>query len=298
MRRSKRRRAGPLAAATTWTLQLHQELVGLGEYTYRRLSVERRGRRSAVRQFELRLMFDHRLKLLTHPRRMVRQRGRSLTPLEVEALWLQVAEHHPFDLPDALPCPDHVDAALLDPALGLDGRPIAVTTGEEGPACLTIAAGRGSEQRIKRVLIERYREPGPEWTDPPLAAQAPVSAICAAIEPGLRTVRPFNYRRNRPLIDLMAEFGTLKALDFLNLVEFERRALQAMGAQGDPTAIPLITEELFAADPKVRLRALDALAVVGDPAVLLDVELLYYDEAPEVRDRARQVLELLRTSYA
>ena len=126
----------------------------------------------------------------------------------------------------------------------------------------------------------------------------PLSTLCALVDGGLKAKQPFNYRRSDAVLDLTAEFAQLKSLDFLNLHEFERRAIEALGTLGDPATVPFLMEALFAPDPLVRLQALDALAWIGDEDTATDVELLYYDEDMRVRDRAREVLDLLRGVFS
>jgi hypothetical protein len=272
-----------------WGLELTTERSGLFFYRYRRLRVERTGRRAAVREFSLQIDYDTDLAPLTKPRQLVRQRGRSLSVEECEAFWKSICDLKPHRFPDHNVCLDITDERSLDPSVGLGGEPIAVLTGEEGPACLTLRSGRPGAGPVKRVVVERFRDPGPL----PVSRKAPLASVMAIVDPGLRATAPFNYRRSKALPDLSAEFEHLKALNFLNLREFERRCLEALGALRDPAAVPFLTGELFAPDPQVRLQALNALAAIGYGPAVRDVELVYYDEDPEVRERAREVLELL-----
>jgi len=279
----------------SWQVELLSERSAFLHYRFRRLRVERNGKRAAVREFVFQLEYDYDLEPITPPRRLVRQRGRSLSVEEAEALWSRIQTLEPERFADAYTCPDHVLPADLDPSVGIDGRPIAVSTGEEGPACLTVRDGRQGGLP-KRVVIERYREPPLELVHAN-RRDAPLATLCALIDPGLKASQPFNYRRSDPVHDLVGMFSQLKALDFLNLHQFERRALEALGTLGDPATVPFMTGSLFASDPRVRLQALDALAWIGDESAAAEVELLYYDDDMSVRDRAREVLDLLRGAF-
>lgn len=94
---------------------------------------------------------------------------------------------------------------------------------------------------------------------------------------------------------MVEEFASLKARDFVNLHQLERRAVEALGALKDKRAIGVLTGELFAPDSRVRLQALDALATIGDETAVPDIELLYYDDESAVREKARRVLKALKT---
>lgn len=276
----------------SWSLELHTERGGFGWYAYRRVRVERAGRRASAREFTLRLDWDQDLQLATRADRMVRQRGRSLTAEECAGLWERLTLFDPWALPDSLPCSDHVAPGELDDSMGIDGRPIAVSTGEEGPACVSVREGRDGP--VRRVVVERFREPPPELAHRARARSAPLAALWATFDGGLSARQPFNYRRTRPFADLAGEFQALSGLAFLNLRQFERRCLEAISALHEPEALPLLTRGLFSSDPLVQLQALDGLAELGDEAAASEIELLYYADEPAVRERARQVLELLR----
>ena len=99
---------------------------------------------------------------------------------------------------------------------------------------------------------------------------SPLARIVSMLDPGLANDRPLTYRRTQTLPDLVAAFERLKAVDFLNLRQFERRFADALGWLGDPAAVPILTGELFAADPGVRCQALDSLANIGDGAARPD----------------------------
>ena len=273
----------------SWSLELFSERTGFGWYLYRRLRVERTGRRAAVREFTLRLDYDLELQLVTRPDRLVRQRGRSLTREETTSLYERLSLMD--GLPDSLPCADHVDPAALDEHVGIDGLPIAVSSGEEGPACLSLRDGDGA---VRRVVVDRFREPPIELSHRSRARSAPLSCLWASFDAGLAARQALNYRRTRAFTDLSAEFQALSGLAFLNLRQFERRCLEALSALRDPEALPLLTRGLFSSDPLVQLQALDGLAELGDESAAGEIELLYYADHPPVRERARQVLELLK----
>ncbi len=298
--RTPRRARVSAAAADAWRIELHTERTGLhpdraGQFAYRyeRLRVERVGRRCTARELRLQLDYDNDLRLVTKPARMIRQRGRSLTLDEAGALWDRVHELSRRRLRESYPCLDDTDPAELDDALGPDGVPLAVSLGEEGPACLTIRVGRAAD-RLHRVTIDRYRAPAVEAAQRGRARRAPLTALVALLDPGLGAAAPFNYRRSNAPDDLLAEYLELKGMAFLNLRQFERRCLQALGAQGDARALPHLTGALFVSDPEVRLQALDALASLGSEAAAAEIELLRYDDNPSVRERARSVLDRLR----
>lgn len=279
------------AEPDAWSVDLQLERSGFGWYGYRRLRFERSGRRAGVREFTLRLDYDLDLVLVTRPERMVRQRGRVLSREESTALWERLLLLDPWSLPDALPCADHLDPASLDDSVGIDGAPIAVSTGEEGPACVSVKRSDGPPRRI---LVDRFREPPLELAHRARARSAPLSALWATFDQGVATRQALNYRRTRPFADLSAEFSALSGLAFLNLRQFERRCLEAIGALREPEALPLLTRGLFSSDPQVQLQALDGLAELGDDSAASEIELLYYADDVAVRERARQVLELLK----
>lgn len=281
----------PTVEPDSWSVELQLERSGFGWYAYRRLRVERSGRRASVREFGLRMEYDLDLTLVTRPERLVRQRGRTLTREETGALWERLQLLDPWSLPDSFPCADHQDPASLDDSVGLDGLPIAVTTGEEGPACVSI---RRSDAPVRRILIDRFSEPPLELAHRARARSAPLSALWATFDQGLAARQALNYRRTRPFADLSAEFAALSGMAFLNLRQFERRCLEAIGALREPEALPLLTRGLFSSDPQVQLQALDGLADLGDDSAASEIELLYYADDLPVRERARQVLELLK----
>jgi hypothetical protein len=275
---------------TPWRIDLHTERTGFLTYVYRHLRLERTAKRAAVREFTLELTYDADLELVTRPRDLVRQRGRLLDMDEADRLWRRIRAIRPERLAGAFPCLDHTDPRTLDPSTGIDGAPIAVSTGEEGPACLTLRWGTGARARAKRIVIDRFREPPAHLRD----AAAPLGTICAIIDAGLKRDAPLSPRRTHPSSDLALEFDATKALCFLNLRHFERRAIEALGSLRDGKAIPALTGELFSADAQVRLQALEALAAIGDESAAADVELLTDDDDTPVREKARSVLELLK----
>ncbi|MCW8138867.1 MAG: HEAT repeat domain-containing protein [Planctomycetota bacterium] len=278
------------AAATPWRIDLHVELSGWLTYTYRHLRIERTARRASAREFVLALAYDEDLELVTRPRDLVRQRGRLLELDVADRLWRRLRALKPERLEGSYPCLDHMEAAQLDGSVGIDGEPIAVSTGEEGPACLTLSWGAGARARRKRIVIDRFREPPAHLRD----GAAPLASICALVDAGLKREAPFSPRRTQPSTDLALEFEGLKALCFLNLRHFERRAVEALGSLRDGKALPSLTGELFAPDAQVRLQALDALAAIGDGSAADDVELLTWDDEGPVREKARHVLERLK----
>lgn len=281
--KSKRRPA----PASSWAIELHTELSGAFFYRYRRLVVARTGRRCSVRELVFHLEYDHDQYLLTKPRQMVRQRGRGLTVSEAETLWRRIARVR-RRLDESYPCLDDTRYEELDSAQ-VDGIPVAVHVGEEGPACLTLRSGR-ERAPLQRVVIDRFRQPS---CDGEAGPGSPLARIVSMLDPGLANDRPLTYRRTQTLPDLVAAFERLKAVDFLNLRQFERRFADALGWLGDPAAVPILTGELFAADPSVRCQALDSLANIGDGAARPDVELLCYDDDPTVREHAREAIERL-----
>lgn len=278
-----------------WAIELHSERAGMFFYSYRRLRIERTGRRAAIREFTFKFerSVDD-LRPLTKPQHLVRQRGRSLSTSECDRIWRAIEAFQPDTLADTHLCLDDVDPSLLDTSAWPDGTPIGITCGDEGPACLTLRAGRAKEGRIKRIVVERYTAPSRLCTDALRASRSPLSSIISLIDPGVRETQPLTYRQSRPLADLQAEFLGLKARNFLNLREFEVCCLEAVAALQDPSAVPFVVGELFAPEPRVRLQALNTLGTIGHGPAAKDVELLYYDDEPSVRDRAREVLEVLR----
>lgn len=278
------------AGTGPWRIDLHHELTGWLTYRYRHLRIERTARRATAREFLLELSYDEDLELVTRPRDLVRQRGRLLDLDVADRLWRRLRTFKPERLASAYACLDHMDPAHLDAAVGIDGAPIAVSTGEEGPACLTLRWGLGARARRKCIVIERFREPPGHLRDP----AAPLATICAMVDAGLRREAPLAPRRTQPSTDLALEFEGLKSLCFLNLRHFERRAVEALGSLRDGKALASLTGELFAPDAQVRLQALDALAAIGDGSAADDVELLTWDDETPVREKARHVLELLK----
>jgi hypothetical protein len=290
-KRSRKKRATP---PDYWGIEFHTERHGLFFYRYRRIRFERTGRRAAVREFTFQLDLDVDGRPITRPRHLVRQRGRSLSLTECDQLWRAIQGLRPERLSESYLCLDDLDTELLDSSRWAgDKTPIAVACGEEGPACLTLRTGRPKDATITRIVIDRFSAPSPLCADALKSAKAPLSAIVALVDPGLRDTQAFTYRQSRPLADLIAEFHSLKARDFLNLTEFEPHCLEALGSLGDPQVVPFLSGELFAPDPRVRLQALNALAAIDDGSAARDVELLCYDDEPEVRERAREVLERL-----
>lgn len=268
-----RRRSTP-----AWGISLQAELDGPFGYEYRRLSVERLGKRAAIREFKFGFERDPFDGPSFDPRRLVRQRVRSLSTAEAEALWSQVEELRPRLRPNYLTLGDPRD---LDTARDHEGGVIAIQTGEEGPACLTLRKGRPGEGVARRVLVQRYPRERP-------AAGAQRTALRALVD--LLEPEALNYRRSYPVEDLCSEFLRLKASHFLNLRRFETRALEALGCLGDPAGIPTVAGELFAPDPAVRIQALEALVALAEEDARRDVELLCYDDDPRVRARARALL--------
>ena len=275
---------------TAWRIDLHTELTGWLTYRYRHLRIERTPRRAQAREFVLELAYDEDLELITRPRDLVRQRGRNLELEQADRLWRRVRAIKPENLSGAFSCLDTQDPTQLDESVGIDGEPIAVSTGEEGPACLTLRWGNGARARRKRIVIERFREPPAHLRD----GRAPLATLCATIDAALRREAPFSPRRTQPSADLALEFEQLKGLCFLNLKQFERRAVEAFGTLRDGKALASLTGELFAPDSQVRLQALESLAAIGDASSADDVELLTWDDETPVREKARHVLERLK----
>jgi hypothetical protein len=278
-----------------WAIELHSERAGMFFYSYRRLRIERTGRRAAIREFTFKFERSvDTLETVTKPQHLVRQRGRSLPTSECDRIWRAIAAFRPDDLAETHQCLDDVDPSLLDDSVWPDGTPIGITCGDEGPACLTLRAGRAKEGRVKRVVVDRYTSPSRLCTDALRASRSPLASIISLIDPGVRETQALTYRQSRPLADLQAEFLGLKARNFLNLREFEVCCLEAVGSLRDPLAVPFVVGELFAPEPRVRLQALNTLATIGHSPAAKDVELLYYDDELSVRERAREVLEVLK----
>lgn len=270
-------------ATPAWGISLQCEHDGPFGYRYRRLSVERVGRRASVREFVFSFGRDPLAGPRLHePNRLVSQRVRALSPIEAETLWDEVERLRPRLRPTYLTLGDPRD---LDTSRDLDGAPLAILTGEEGPACLTLRRGRPEGGASRRVLVQRFPRVAPEAGEQRTALRELVDLL----EPGL-TQRPLNRRRSFPVEDLCGEFLRLKASDFLNLRRFEGRALEVLGQLGDPAGIPTVAGELFAADPDVRIQALEALVALAEEDARSEVELLCYDEDPRVRARARALL--------
>jgi hypothetical protein len=276
--------------ASCFRIELHTERGGLQDYAYRRVTIERTGERAAVRELSLTMAWDDELILSTRPRDLVRVRGRALALEEADTLWRRVRLLRPERLAGAVPCLDHLDPARLDPTVGLDGRPIAVSLGEEGPACLTLGWGAGARARRKRIVVDRFRPPPREVR---VDGVAPITRLVSLVEHTLAAA-PLRSRRQRPVLALGREFDALRAVCFLNLEQLERRGVEALGALGDGRAVPALTRELFAQDAAVRLQALDALAAIGDGSAADEVALLYDADETPVREKARHVLGLLR----
>jgi hypothetical protein len=276
-------------------LELVTERTGVLGYRYRRIRIEQLGRRANVKEIRLQLDYDLQFELATKRRDLVKVRGRRIDGPELEAIWTTLGRARPLRLPDHYDFLDSVNPDEIDETIGADGEPIAVSTGEEGPTCLTLRWDQqdGTVQQ-KRILIERFREPDVDACEPRQARRAPLAAICALVDNKVKATRGLNYRKTDMFQTLLDEFGGLKARDFLNLRQFERRAVEALGALQDARAVPSIAAELFAPDSRVRLQALDALATIGHPSAVPEVELLFYDDETSVRDKARRVLKGLR----
>jgi hypothetical protein len=317
----KRRSSDPLDAPEDAVIELVTERQGVLGYRYRRLTIEQEGRHANVREFRLQLDYDLQFELSTKRRDLVKVRGRRLDASEFETLWTAIAKLRPLRLQDRYDFLDSVNPEELDETVGADGEPIAVSTGEEGPACLTLAwqgatkparrraralpeagadgttaeAAKNPRQR-KRIVIERFREPEPEAADPRHARRAPLAALCALVDGKLKAERPLNYRRIDAFTALAEEFASLRDRHFVNLRQFERRIVEAFGAVKDGKAIPLLESELFSADSRVRLQALDAIAAIGDEAAVPAVEGLIYDDETSVREKARRILKTLKAA--
>jgi HEAT repeat protein len=148
----------------------------------------------------------------------------------------------------------------------------------------------------KRIIIERFREPGPEAASARNAKRAPLAALCALVDSKLKAGKTLNYRRVDAFAALAEEFESLRNRHFVNLRQLERRAVEAFGALGDQKAVPLLESELFATDSRIRLGALDALAAIGDGAAVPAVEDLIYDDETSVREKARRILKGLKAT--
>lgn len=270
-----------------WRIELHLERGAWPTYLYRHLVIERTARRAQVRELRLALAYDDDLVLTTPAREVLRVRGRALSDEEADRLWRRVRALRPERLSGSFACLDHLDPRGLDPTVGLDGEPISVATGEEGPACLTLRWG--ADERQKRIVVGRFRDPPAE------VCPAPLTRLVQAIDQDLLEAAPLRARRVKAGLELAREFEHLRGLAFLNLRQVERRAIEALGALGGAEAVPSLTQELFAQDAQVRLQALDALAAIGDGSAMAEVELLADSDETHVREKARRVLELLRS---
>ncbi|MEZ0229999.1 MAG: HEAT repeat domain-containing protein [Planctomycetota bacterium] len=291
----RRRAAAPAVEPTNVRIELVTERQGVLGYRYRRLVIEQQGRQATVKELRLQLDFDLQFELATKPRDLVKVRGRRLDAAEFNALWTAIQKLRPVKLSDHYDFLDSVNAEDLDETIGADGEPIAVSTGEEGPCCLTLEWDEKKEKGLrKRIVIERFREPEPEAAEGAKARRAPLAALCALIDNKLKAKRNLNYRRVETFAALAEEFASLRLRHYLNLRQFERRILEAFGAVKDLQAIPLLETELFAADSRVRLQALDALAAIGDEQAVPAIEGLIYDDETPVREKARKVLKTLK----
>jgi hypothetical protein len=275
-----------VAPGAPWRIELHLERGAWPTYLYRHVVVERTAKRAQVRELRLALAYDEDLVLTTPPREVLRARGRTLSDEEADRLWRRVRALRPERLPGSFLCLDHLDPRRLDPTVGLDGEPISVSTGEEGPACLTLRWG--PDRRQKRIVVARFRDPPAE------VCPAPLTRLVQALDE-LLGAAPLRARRVKAGLELAREFEHLRGLAFLNLRQVERRAIEALGALGGAEAVPSLTQELFAQDAQVRLQALDALAAIGDGSAMAEVELLADSDETHVREKARRVLELLRS---
>ena len=273
-------------------IELVTERQGVLGYRYRRLTIEQQGKRAQVRELRLTLEYDLQFELATKKRDLVKVRGRRLEAREFAALWAALMKLHPERLAERFEHLDSVKPEDLDETVGADGEPIAVSTGEEGPCCLTLEWG---EQK-KRIVIERFREPEPEAAEGARARRAPLAALCALVDGKLKAKRTLNYRKVDLFPALAEEFRSLRDRHYLNLRQFERRILEAFAAVKDQQAIPLLETELFATDSRVRLQALDALAAIGDERAVPAVEGLIYDDETPVREKARKILKTLKSA--
>lgn len=292
-----RRRRTPAAKVepSNVKIELVTERQGVLGYRYRRLTIEQQGRQANVRELRLQLDFDLQFELATKPRDLVKVRGRRLDAAELASLWAAIQKLHPSKLSNHYDFLDSVNAEDLDETIGADGEPIAVSTGEEGPCCITLEWDEKKDKgQRKRIVIERFREPEPEAADGARARRAPLAALCALVDAKLKAKRPLNYRRVEIFPALAVEFESLRTRHYLNLRQFERRILEAFGAVKDQEAIPLLETELFATDSRVRLQALDALGAIGDERAVPAIEGLIYDDETPVREKARKILKTLK----
>ncbi len=296
-RKTRRRRSPPkVTEPIAVRIELVTERQGVLGYRYRRLTVEQQGRRAVVRELRLQLDYDLQFELSTKRRDLAKVRGRRIDSAELATLWAAIQKLRPAKLKDHYDFLDSVNPEELDETIGADGEPIAVSTGEEGPCCLTLEWQEGDRPCKKRIIIERFREPEPEATEPHRARRFPLAALCALIDSRLKAIRPLNYRRVDVFRALAEEFASLRTRHFVNLRQFERRIVEAFGAVKDQEAIPLLETELFATDSRVRLQALDALAAIGDERAVPAVEGLIYDDETPVREKARRILKTLKAA--
>jgi len=301
-RKTRRRAADLYASPENAVIELITERQGVLGYRYRRLLIEQQGRSANVREIRLQLDYDLQFELATKRRDLVRVRGRRLQAAELASLWAAIAKLRPLGFEGRYEFLDNVDKEDLDETIGADGEPIAVSTGEEGPACITLswtsnvpAEGTVEPTALKkRIVVERFREPKPNAADSRRARRAPLSALAALVDERLKAARKLNYRKADPFATLAEEFTTLRNRHFVNLRQFERRAAEAFGALKDGRAVPLLASELFSSDSRVRLQALDALGAIGDESAVPEVEQLVYDDETSVRERARKVLKALK----
>jgi hypothetical protein len=297
--KKRARTVDPTDAPEGARIELVTERQGVLGYRYRRLTIEQQGKRAQVREFRLQLDYDLQFELATKKRDLIKVRGRRLESREFSALWTALSKLRPLRLSDRYEHLDSLKPEDLDETVGADGEPIAVSTGEEGPACITISwaesAATGNHLR-KRIVIERFREPAPEAAAPRNAKRAPLAALCALVDSRLKVGRALNYRRVDPFVALAEEFSSLRDRHFVNLRQLERRIVEAFGALKNGKAIPLLESELFAADSRVRLGALDALGAIGDDAAVSAVEDLIYDDETSVREKARRILKGLKSA--
>jgi hypothetical protein len=302
-KKPRRRRVAPtIAEPTDVRIELVTERQHVLGYRYRRLVIEQQGRRANVRELKLQLDYDLQFELATKRRDIVKVRGRRLEPEELSSLWSAIQRLRPARLADKYAFLDSVSAEDLDATIGADGEPIAVSTGEEGPCCITIEWGGASRARgaaprqRKRIIIERFNEPDVDAAEPSRARRAPLAGLCALIDARVKAVRPLNYRRVDVFGELAEEFKSLKDRDFVNLKQFEQRIIEAFGAVKELGAIPLLETELFSTDSKVRLQALESLGAIGGETAVPVVEGLIYDDETPVREKARKILKTLKSA--
>ncbi len=300
----RRRSAATIAEPTDVRIELVTERQHVLGYRYRRLVIEQQGRRANVRELRLQLDYDLQFELATKRRDIVKVRGRRLEADELSRLWSAIQRIRLSRLADRYSFLDSVNDEDLDKTIGADGEPIAVSTGEEGPCCITIEwggttsrgapGGRAPRQR-KRIIIERFNEPEADAAEPSRVRRAPLAGLCALIDARVKAERPLNYRRVNVFSALAEEFASLKNRDFVNLRQFEQKIIEAFGAVKELEAIPLLETELFAADSKVRLQALDSLGAIGGERAVPVIEGLIYDDETPVRERARKILKTLKS---